>query len=291
MKTTLIFVALIALNGLSIQSQEKSKTNIPVKIEELTAPQFETALEKSASTCIIPLGVLEKHGPHMPLGTDVFIAREIALRAAKKEYVPVFPFFYFGQIFEAKHQPGTFAYSNELIWRLLSETCQELARNGFKKIILVNGHGGNNDFLPYFCQSQLAKQKDYAVVLFQPQITEKVREKIQNLKQTDVDMHAGENETSMLNSFRSDLVHPNKAQDETGKDEERMTDMPYGYTGIWWHGRFPNHYGGDGSNPNDELGELILDHRADQLVELIKYLKQNSEVLNLQDDFFEKTQH
>lgn len=129
MKTTLIFFALIALNGLSIQSQEKSKTNIPVKIEELTAPQFETALEKSASTCIIPLGVLEKHGPHMPLGTDVFIAREIALRAAKKEYVPVFPFFYFGQIFEAKHQPGTFAYSNELIWRLLSETCQELARN------------------------------------------------------------------------------------------------------------------------------------------------------------------
>lgn len=128
-------------------------------------------------------------------------------------------------------------------------------------------------------------------MLFQPQITEKVREKIQNLKQTDVDMHAGENETSMLNSFRSDLVHPNKAQDETGKDEERMTDMPYGYTGIWWYGRFPNHYGGDGSNPNDELGELILDHRADQLVELIKYLKQNSEVLNLQDDFFEKTQH
>jgi len=66
------------------------------------------------------------------MGTDVFIARKISIKEANLEYVSVFPFFYFGQIFEAKHQPGTFAYSNELIWKLLGETCSELAKNGLK---------------------------------------------------------------------------------------------------------------------------------------------------------------
>ena len=49
---------------------------------------------------------------------------------------------------------------------MLEETCNELSRNGLKKIILANGHGGSTSFLQYFCQSQLLR-KDYIVVLFQ----------------------------------------------------------------------------------------------------------------------------
>jgi creatinine amidohydrolase/Fe(II)-dependent formamide hydrolase-like protein len=56
----------------------------------------------------------------------------------------VFPEYYFGQIFEAQQQPGTVAYSLETQLTLLQETVKEMARNGCKKMLIVNGHGGNN---------------------------------------------------------------------------------------------------------------------------------------------------
>ena len=128
------------------------------------------------------------------------------------------------------------AYSNELIWNLLEETCQELARNGVKKIILVNGHVGDSSFLPYFCQSQLAKQKDYAVVLFQPETTEETPEKINQMMKNEQYMHAGETETSAVYAIGPDLVHPVTADNYSGADQQRLTGMPWGYTGTWWYG-------------------------------------------------------
>ena len=110
---------------------------LPVKFEELTTAQFMSALKKSGSTCIIPCGVLEKHGTHLPIGSDLIDVREIALRAARQEYKIVFPQYYFGQNTESRHHPGAISYSPKLILNLLQETCDELSRNGVKKIILV----------------------------------------------------------------------------------------------------------------------------------------------------------
>ena len=75
----------------------------------------------------------------------------------------MFPEYYFGQIFEAKHEPGTIAYSTQLQLELLQETTDEMARNGCKKIVIVNGHGGNENLLPFFAQTQLEKPHDYVV--------------------------------------------------------------------------------------------------------------------------------
>ena len=94
--------------------------DLTVKWEELTAPDFLKALELSKATCVLPFGILEKHGPHLPLGTDLLNVRYAALNGAKQEYAIVFPEYYFGQIFEAKHQPGTIAYSARLQFDLLA---------------------------------------------------------------------------------------------------------------------------------------------------------------------------
>lgn len=166
----------------NLGAQDPGKNTLSVKYEELTAPDFIQAVDRSVGICIIPLGILEKHGPHLPLGTDLLDVRELVLRAAGKEYAVVFPEYYVGQIMEAKHQPGTIAYSHETMWNLLDETCRELARNGMKKIVLVNGHGGNNHSLQYFCQVQLAEKKDYCVVLFTPEEDPAVMEKVERLR-------------------------------------------------------------------------------------------------------------
>lgn len=268
-----------------------ASSELPAKWDELTAPDFIKAAKKSAGVCLISIGVFEKHGPHLPLGTDLFDAREIALRAAKKEYALVFPEYYFSQIQEAKHQPGTIAYSPKLIWDILQQTCDEIARNGIKKIVLVNGHGGNNNFLPFFCMSQLEKQRDYCVVLFQSRTDPKVAEKVKKLRETKTGGHAGEVETSMMQVSRPDLVHMGRAKDQSGQDLARLKHLPDNYTGIFWYAQFPNHYAGDGSYAKPELGELLINSQADQLVDLIRILKKDDTILNLQNRFYNESKN
>ena len=135
---------LIVLIGLLLASVAASGHNkLPVRWEELTAEDFRAGIRQSQGTCLLPFGILEKHGPHLPLGTDLLNVRSAALNAAEQEYAVVFPEYYFGQIFEAKHEPGTIAYSAQLQMSLLQETADEMARNGCKKVLIVNGHGGN----------------------------------------------------------------------------------------------------------------------------------------------------
>src|SRR6266513_5088358 len=152
-------LAMVAWTSTFVSAQEK----LSVYWEELTAADFTKGIQQSQGTCLLPFGILEKHGPHLPLGTDLLNVRYAVLHAVEQEYAVVFPEYYFGQIFEAKQQPGTVAYSAELQFQLLQETTDEMARNGCKKVLIVNGHGGNEHLLPYFAQAQLDKPHDYVV--------------------------------------------------------------------------------------------------------------------------------
>ena len=131
-----------------------SQQSLSANWEELTGPDFIQAVHQSQGVCVLPFGIIEKHGPHLPLGTDLLDVRFAVTNAVKQEYAVVFPQYYFGQIFEAQQQPGTVAYSLTTQLTLLQETVKEMARNGCKKVVIVNGHGGNNSLLPLFAQEK-----------------------------------------------------------------------------------------------------------------------------------------
>lgn len=283
-------VFLLTLTWIVALNAQSDKVNLPFKMEELSSPQFKKAVELAGGVCIIPLGIIEKHGPHLPLGTDLFEAREASFNAAGKEYAIVFPPYYCGQIFEAMHQPGTISYSSELMWKMLEETCSELSRNGLKKIIFANGHGGSTSFLQYFCQSQLAGRRDYITVLFQKEADPVYDPQIKALKKASLDGHAGEDETSMMYFIRPDLVNIDLIKDESGLDQGRLKQLQYGYTGIWWYARYPNHYCSDVAEPDRKLGELLIDKWGSQLARLVKYLKENNTIEQLQDEFFNRSE-
>jgi len=270
--------------------EQERTTGISCFYEELTAAEFAQAVERSAATCLIPLGVMEKHGEHLPLGTDLIACRETARLAAEKEYTIIFPPYYFSQIFEARHQPGTLAYSQKLIFALLEETCAELARNGIKKIILFNGHGGNESFLPYFCQSQLASRRDYAVYLFTPAASPEQDPEIQKLFKTVLDMHGGERETSVMLAVAPKLVRLDLIQSGSGWDQQRLGNLKQSYTGIWWYASFPDHYAGDARPANAELGRLLLQKEAAQLADMIHEVKQDRTSINLQNKFYDASE-
>jgi creatinine amidohydrolase len=278
-----IFTAVLILNTV-VWPQAK----LSVRWEELTAADFRSGIRQAEGTCVLPFGILEKHGPHLPLGTDLLNVRYAVLQAAGQEYALVFPEYYFGQIFEAKHEPGTVAYSPQLQLQLLQETTDEMGRNGCKKVLIVNGHGGNEHLLPYFAQSQLDSAHDYVVYILglieAPPGGPGRKSKVLN-------WHAGEAETSKMMIARPDLVHLSRAGNESGADQKHLNLPDSLYTGIWWYARFPNHYSGEGGLATRDLGEYEMKAWVDGIVTAIRAVKADQDSLKLQNEFYEKSRH
>ena len=278
----------VAFFVVAIAASAWGQTGLPTKWEELTAPDFVKAIQQAQGVCVLPFGIIEKHGPHLPLGTDLINVRFAVEHATQQEYAVIFPAYYFGQIAEARQQPGTVSYSMHMQLDLLQETTDEMARNGCRKIVIVNGHGGNEHLLPYFAQSQLQTPHDYVVYIY--------RWSAGNLPgrpplHSKVDMHAGESETAHTMASRPDLVHMDRANQESGADEARQ-HLPEGvYTGIWWYARFPNHYSGDGSLATKELGEFDMKAWEDGIANVIKAVKADNVSLELQNQFYKDAQH
>ena len=285
-----LLLSIALLYASSVRGQSPTTVGRPsVHWEELTAAEFREAIGRAQGTCLLPFGVMEKHGPHLPLGNDLFNVRYAALNAAQQEYAVVFPEYYFGQIFEAKHEPGTVAYSRRLQLELLQETTDEMARNGCKKIIIVNGHGGNNSLLPYFAQTQLEAPHDY--VVYVQGLARSGPGEPKHRSDPATDMHAGEGETSMSLIARPDLVHLDRATQESGADQARLT-LPDGLnTGIWWYARFPNHYAGDGAVASRELGAFAATTWINAIVQAIRAVKADQVSLQLQTEFYGRSRN
>jgi creatinine amidohydrolase len=258
--------------------------------EELTGDLFPQAVKEADGVCLLPLSCLERHGHHLPVGTDMFIGHELCERAAKLEPVVVFPDFFYTQILEARHYPGCIGIEPELTIRLLENVCREIARNGLQKIVIVNSHGGNDHLIHYFAQIQLASRRDYVVYVAQPAyVTEDASVSAQ--WETEVDGHAGERETSMILAIYPELVKKEALPaDGEGMPLERLkplrdlgTDM-----GIWWYADYPTHYCGDGRAASAEKGERWFADRAEALAKIIRAIKKDTETKRLQDEFFEK---
>lgn len=258
-----------------------------MKWEELTAPEFKKAVAEVGGVCVLPLGIMEKHGEHLPLGTDLYCARALAEEAVRREPAILFPPYYFGQIHEARHQPGAVALPSCLFFELLETVCGEIARNGLKKIVLVNGHGGNNAFLTFFLQTMLERERDYFLYLAQggdggP--------KWKALRETTQDGHAGESETSAMLALRPDLVKM-EAIGGDGTPRKRMAHLQGASSGIWWYADFPDHYAGDGAYGTAEKGRAMFEYETEQLADLIRRVKADTQVPALTREFYGRTQH
>src|SRR5258707_5864501 len=277
-------IGILAVAFASVCSAQ-GQTKLPAKWEELTAEEFRQAIGKAQGTCLLPFGILEKHGPHLPLGTDLLNVRYVTEHAVQQEYAVIFPDYYFGQIAEARHEAGTVAYNADMQMKLLQATTDEMARNGCKKVIIVNGHGGREEMPPFFLQSQLDAPHDYVVyVQWGHDATKKV-----GAEKDGPDWHAGETETSNMLVTHPNLTHQDRAKNESGADQKRVRLPENLYTGIWRYGRFPTHYSGDGSTATEGRGRAGLQSWINTVVRAIRAVKADEESLKLQNEFYEKS--
>ena len=281
MRTLLLIM--FALIPIGLTSQE-----IPTRWDELTFSDWDLALEKSNNTCILPIGILEKHGPGVPIGSDLIRAREWAKRATEEEYAVVFPDYFYGQVNEARQHYGTFSLPSDLTMNLLEATTDEIARNGFDKIIIINSHGGNPQMIRYFIQNQLEKKKDYVVYFFEPGMSKEVRDEMMRIRKTELatDQHGGEREASEIKYLRPELLKLERSPDESGENLNRLKLPSTLYTAIWWYASYPNHYAGDASFASVELGKLITDNTLNELITAIKTVKNDRQTLEIQREYF-----
>ncbi|WP_274363026.1 creatininase family protein [Paenibacillus thermotolerans] len=260
--------------------------------ENLTAKEFEEAVVSTGRVCVLPIGCLEKHGDHLPLGTDMMIARDVAEKAAAIEPFVIFPYYIFGQVSEVKHHAGTVALSGDMQMRLLGEVCKEIRRNGFNKIVLANGHGRNNNFLRYFAQTMLDERKDYVVYTYDLwELKPEQHQALESNFETPDDYgHADHMETSEILAIDPTLVHMDRLNpgewEATGRG--RWLAESKVAAGIHWYMEFPNQIAGDPSLSTAEYGKAYLEFCARNFAEVVKRIKEDRSALELQTEFFDR---
>ncbi len=259
--------------------------------EELNRDGFADAVKECEQVCLLPISAIEPHGPHLPVGTDMYQGREVCRRAAEIEPAIIFPDYIFGQINEARHVPGTIALSGQLTLRLLDSVCTEIARNGLTKVVVVNCHGGNIGLLSFFNMLQLDRQRDYVVYVVQP-ISAAFSAQVDLPWERSTDFHAGAGETSMMQATRPDLVDMSKVPaDDEGRARNHLKGLREAgvQTGVWWYADFPTHYAGYAKNASAEVGEQILEAAAQDLARSIRAIKEDTETRRLLGEFYDSS--
>ncbi len=253
---------------------------------KLTSIEFEHVRDESG-VCIVPLGCLERHSDHLPLGTDSLLAHKLACLAAEKEPALVFPAQDYMMVASAAAQPGAVVFDAKLSMQILERLFEEISRNGFKKIILYNFHGGNRNITPLLLQNHLARQTlDY--MLYMPKFDWEVEDVFEAYCESQFGGHADEWETSLMLYLFPDLVKMTKVpEDHVGLPLHRLEHMKQKKikTPIDFYSDYPTHYAGEARTASAEKGKRAVTAIVNRLAAVIRTIKNDEVSMAIQQEF------
>ncbi|MBI2954114.1 MAG: creatininase family protein [Chloroflexi bacterium] len=174
----------------------------------------EEVRETAATTTVIfPTASIEQHGPHLPIKTDTEICEAVCRRAAEiaaaEVSVTVAPTLSFGLSQQHFRFPGVIALSTETFYRVVREVCESLARSGYRRIMIINGHGGNDAMIRQ-AGKDMAVELDVAIASasYWAIARQALIQEGHALDVGQVAGHAGGFETSCMMALRPDRVGP-----------------------------------------------------------------------------------
>ena len=182
------------------------------RLEDLPWPAVEAAARRVGSTVVLPIGAVEQHGPHLPLGTDGCFADTVLDLVLKQlpEELPIWrlPLQSYGFSPEHTGFPGTVSLSAELLLGLLEAVGEAVAAAGFERLVLFNGHGGQIALLQVAARQIRRRWPQLAVLPWfiwsgPPQLLDSIPE-----PERSQGLHGGRGETSLMMALRPELVGP-----------------------------------------------------------------------------------
>jgi creatinine amidohydrolase/Fe(II)-dependent formamide hydrolase-like protein len=249
---------------------------------ELSWPEI-VQKSKECDIILLPVGSIEMHGPHCPTGSDSLNAQGIAERVAEKTgTIVATPFWYGPEMYMQHGFPGSIPVRSDVVKQFAKDVISGLIKNGFKKVIVLNGHGQQWVYVGILQELALETKAFIAVATW----WELIRKTINETCETPM-VHAGEVETSLALELYPDLVDMNKADKESAPTTVNKKWFG-GPTGYPEEGGFPGHnitcsyfqvdtyklgILGDATKATKEKGKKMVDAVVDKLSEFIEELK------------------
>ncbi len=247
------------------------------RYEEFTWPEIRDAVAQNR-VAVLPVGTVEQHGPHLPLSTDVVTSTEMSRRAVErlpKEAV-LLPSVYYS--FNEHHMdfPGTIAIEGETIVRYVTDIGKSLAHHGFRKILLVNGHGSNVPFLDVAARNITNKTDAIcAMVSWWSLIPRELLEQLRESEFPGGMAHGCELETSVLLYLCGELVQFDKAKRDINFQPTEFfywdLQSPSPVFFQEWFSRYSKTGTvGDPTKATKEKGEKFVNAVVERMVALLK---------------------
>jgi creatinine amidohydrolase len=237
--------------------------------EDLTMPGFE-ALRQQTRTVLLPLGSLEEHGPHLPLGTDTFHALEVARRVARLRPVLVAPPLFYGMCRSTREHPGTVSISGDALRGLLLSVGREFYRHGMRHLVFISGHAGGTHISAIVEAAERLLEELPEAGIAVVNLLDLLREVLGDqpeLVLTRGDAHAGEVETALMLAAYPDLVQGTAPEEWPRfpkyilvRDKRR-----YWPGGVW----------GNPAPATASQGEQILAAETKKLIKVISMLEES----------------
>ena len=219
---------------------------------------------------LLPLGSIEAHADHLPLGNDTFRVHRACVDAAAQEAAVVLPPLYYTETRSMQAAPGAISMRSRVLIDSVLDICDEVARNGFEKILLVSGHGGGNrHWIDFFMTEWLSLGRKYCVYCWHmPLLGEEANK---SLMESAFDGHGGEAETSMALHLFPGLCKLKgrwRATQAAAVPDLKGVTTPYD-----WMARWPQAVSGDPVPATAEKGRVFYDSGVKALCAAIRAVK------------------
>lgn len=241
---------------------------------ELTWPEAQERFQQ-VDIALLPVGSIEQHGPHLPLDTDAYDAEYLARQVARSCSNPkpfVLPLIAYGISYEHDDFKGTVSIRNDTLSRLVYDIGISTARNGIKKLVIINGHGGNTPALNYAAQMITRDARIFVCV----DSGETSEVDVYKFISTPNDVHAGEIETSTSLATRPHLVKMAQAPTSIPQFSSRYLNFT-SRRGVSWYAYTqnlsPDGVLGNAAGATAEKGRKIWKIMIAHLVALVEDLK------------------
>ena len=250
---------------------------------ELTSPDLEKEA-KNGTVAVMVVGSIEVHGPHLPLGTDTLVTQALVEAASEKEHVVVLPPLPFAYVPENRHFPGTVTMEPGLLLKMLGAIADEVGRNGFKKLLLINGHGGNNAVLDTFVMGRSSTRDPIVYAYLSPwDLPKDLEEKVTEGLDTG---HPCVIETSRVLALFKDLVRMDHVTHPARKGSDGSSAGVI--SSYWWQAKCPELYFGDPRKATEQKGKMVNDVMMKNILGAIRYVKEDDVTAKIADDFHRK---